>query len=346
MRRIVPWLARAWPPLLMLLAEALATAPAQADQYVVDGFALGGQVALNGPNYQSYTCKPSEDFADATRCQRAQKRRGTLGELIVSNTLIHARDGTAIYIMANAAPVTLSRAAVQAEIEDLSRGINERPAKVEWLTQGRGSAVRTAVVAIWGQIKLEEVDSDDLRTIADGKNPRLGVLVDSAGDIPFSAQNGFLVYRMVGGPGYLYVASFDVSGRGHRHYVAIDGSQLAAIKFQRELETILQKDRSLANDDYRLWPEVAMVTRRLALDTSPTAANKLLDQIFDKSRSNKLRSHVWSLLPTGAIQRLAQNNYSLLDFYGPKTRHPEIRHSIQSLLVNKPSDPFIEFAHF
>jgi hypothetical protein len=39
-------------------------------------------------------------------------------------------DGTAVYLMANIAPITISRQGIQKEIEELSREMNNRPATV------------------------------------------------------------------------------------------------------------------------------------------------------------------------------------------------------------------------
>ena len=311
---------------------------------MVDGFRLGDQIAGSNPAYQSYSCRPSDEFADATRCERIQQINGKAGNLTVSHILIHARDGTALYIMANAAPVMLSQTIVQKELEDLSRVINGRPSKVDWHTQD-GNAP-TAVLATWGDVKLDEVKGEEYDLLANGKNPNLGILIDLVGDLEYSAKNYLPIYRITGGAGYVYGASFDGRGRGHRHYVAIDSAQLAIRQFRHDLAAILQEDRALPNDDYRLWPKVAFVTRNLARDTSVKTANETLDQVFDAMHSDKLRSHVWAMLPLGAIDRLGKNIYSRLDNYGPNTGYPQVRRDVQDFLAGHPTDRFIEFAYF
>jgi TolA-binding protein len=334
-------LARTWLPLLVSLFGITATTSADSAQYVVEGLALGDRVPFDSPNYQSYTCRPSDDFAGLTWCQRTQQR-GT--NAILSSTIIHTQDGTAIYLMANIAPVSLSRNVVLTEIDDLSRELQQRPIKVNWLPQRQG--LPKSFIAVWGQIKLEELDSDAISIVAGGKSPHMGVLVDSLGDLKRSAEQGLPVYRIAGGAGYLYSASFDASGHGHRHYVAINASQLATSQFESALREILKRDRSLAPDDYQLWPDVARITRRLALQTSPKIANETLDKIFVEFPSTKLRSHAWSIIPGGAIEHLAAHEYWPCDIYGPKTEHPEIRRNIETLALGHPSDPFIEFAYY
>jgi tetratricopeptide (TPR) repeat protein len=318
------------------------TIPAHAGKYVVDGFALGDRVNL-GANYHSYTCRRSDDFDDALRCEQTRQRSSRASKVTISGTLIHDSDGTALYVMTNAAPVTLDKNVVQAEISNLSREFNERPAKVDWLPEGRGP---TAVIAIWGQLKLDELNGDDIETLADGKSPHLGVLVDFIGDLEASAKNGLPVFRISGGSGYIYSAHFAANGKGHRHYVAVNGLQLAVRKYRASLKSVLERDRVLANDDYRLWPEVALLTRNLSRDTTPKFANEALDKVFNEAHSAKLRSHVWSVLPLGAIGRLSNDIYSRLDHYGPQTKYPDVRRDVERFLANEPGDRFVEFGYF
>ncbi len=323
--------ARVWLPILVLSGHLSATGFAHAAHYVVDGFGLGDRVATANPDYKTYSCKPGDGLADATRCERKQQRTVRGSTATVSNTLITAEDGTAIYLMAHAAPVALNRSIVQAEIDSLTREVGERPTKVDWQPAANGTP--TTVVVVWGSIKLQET-SEDLGSLPPGK------------DVLMLSVEGLPLYRISGGRGYVYCATFDASGKGQRHYVAIDASQLAERQYQAALMVILQKDQLLAKDDYKLWPDVAAITRELSLNTSPKTANDTLDKVFNKFPSKKLRSHVWSLLPGGAIERLGDKVYSRIDQYGPKTDHPDVRRDMLSFLAAKPSDPFIEFAYY
>jgi tetratricopeptide (TPR) repeat protein len=329
---------------ITVMVGFLAAMPAQSAEYVVDGFKVGDLVAPDTPNYRSYVCKPSTVFAAATECDRTQQMSSRGGSAATSNTLIHAVDGKVLLTMASARASALSRSSTQGEVDALSRAIGARPTNTEWKQGDNGTP--SILIVTWGQVKLEEVVGEDLEDLAGGKDPHLGVLVDTVGDVKLSTDKDYPVYRVTGGPGFVYVAGIEANGHGNRRTVAIDPPQLAIKQFQLMLEAILQKDQTLAKDDYQLWPEVARITRRLALDTSQKIADSTLDKVFDGFPSKKLRSHVWSLLPTGAIIRLATSTYSRLDVYGPKTEHPEIRSAIKSFLAANPSEPFIEFAHF
>jgi hypothetical protein len=330
-----------WPFLIVSVFELSTMNIARTAPYKVEGFTLGEKIPSGSPNYRAYECKPSEKFEGYTWCQRTERRNTSRGSASFSGTILHSDDGTAIYLMANLAPVSLERNAAQKEIDALSQELSERPTKVEWSRPGPGNT--QSVIAIWGQIELQRLNSDDVETVAIGNSPGRGILLDLLGDLVRSARAKLPIYRVTGGAGYLYVASFDTSNRGHRHYVAADVSQPAIKKYEPALRKVLQEDRSRASTDYELWAKVAFITRNLSLETTPTIANRVLDTVFESSSSKKLHSHVWSLLPLGPIHRLATHTYWRLDTYGPTTGYPEIRSAIQQFLRDHPSEPFREF---
>src|SRR5262245_38679805 len=232
--------------------HVFAATPAYAAPYVVEGMTLGERIPLNTPNYRSYKCERSERFKDYTWCERTQPRRTGGGSL--ATTIMHAEDGTAVYLMAKHAPIAVDRASVQRAIDDLSRTMNERPTKVEWVPARPG--LPPSVIAAWGRVELRKLRPDEVETISDDDNLHLGVVVDSSGDLPRAAKAGLAIYRVGGAAGLVYTASFDAGNRGHRRYVAVDVSQPALKKFEPALHEVLQKDKSLAADDYSLWPEV------------------------------------------------------------------------------------------
>jgi hypothetical protein len=197
---------RAWLPIFVLFAGLLVTAPGHTAEYVVDGFKLGDPVALGSLNSQSYNCRPSNDFADATQCERSQQTKGEAGNLTLAHTLIHSSDDVAIYIKVDAAPVVLSKTVIEREIPALSRKINEAPGKIIWLPADNNAII--AVIAVWGQLGLEEVNWDERDDLRDGKGYH-GVLIDYVGDLQFSVEHGLPIYRITGGSGYVYSAVFD-----------------------------------------------------------------------------------------------------------------------------------------
>ena len=121
---------------------------ATAAHYSVSGFVLEQRIPLNSPNYRSYNCEASQDFDDYTFCQRTEQRRTSLGVGALSSELLHGKDGTAIYLMENLAPVLLDQSSIEKEISALSREIGQRPRKVDWSRPGNG--LPTSVIAVWG----------------------------------------------------------------------------------------------------------------------------------------------------------------------------------------------------
>jgi hypothetical protein len=316
-------------------------APAQSVEYAVDGWKLGDTVT--GPGLQSYSCKPSNAFAQLTSCNRTQTRnRGY--NYSAFGSVMHNENGVIVFLKVKVAPVQMTKNDIQKEIVELSGELGGQPVSVDWVD---AIADRPASVIVrWGQIKLESIESDASDAVESGQDPRIGVLVDSLGDVQRSAKSGLDVYRIAGGTGFIYSASFDKNGRGHRQYIAANGNEVAIRQYQVDLPALLAKDQASSADDFRLWPQVADMTRRLARGTSPKAANEALDKVFEKIPSKKYRSHVWAFLPGGAIEHLAIHEHWDVDIYGPKTEHPEIRGSIQAFLAGKPSDPFTELLYY
>lgn len=66
------------------------------------------------------------------------------------------------------------------------------------------------------------LDSNSRGQLAIGKSPRQGILIDYIEDFEQSARQGLPLFRISGGEGFVWVASFDQSGRGRLRFFAID----------------------------------------------------------------------------------------------------------------------------
>jgi hypothetical protein len=80
------------------------------------------------------------------------------------------------------------------------------------------------VIAVWGKITLERLDQNSVKLLADGKSPKKGLLIDFIGNFVRSAKEGLPIYRIDGGPGFIWGASFDRKGRGTLRMAAVDAS--------------------------------------------------------------------------------------------------------------------------
>jgi hypothetical protein len=53
------------------------------------------------------------------------------------------------------------------------------------------------------------------------------MLIDCIGDFTRSVKEGLPVYRISGGAGFVWVASYDERGRGTLRFAAVDASRLS-----------------------------------------------------------------------------------------------------------------------
>ncbi len=206
---------------LAAVAVTFLSAPAGAAQpYAVDSFVLGERVQP-GRDFQCATIEQTPGF---TWCQRQREERGKRSFNSTVSMLRNA-DGAAVYLSRNVEPAFFSGNDIPNEIARLSSAYfsGERAREIR-LPQRDG--LPTAVIAVWGKIKLEQLDDAELAKLAADEAPRQNMLVDYLGDLRRSAQLKLPVFRLGGGAGYLWSASMQANGRGHLRFLAADASLL------------------------------------------------------------------------------------------------------------------------
>jgi hypothetical protein len=189
--------------------------------YSVAGVPLGSRVQLDSADYREYKCSPSEQFAGHTWCQKTRQEKDRRGSLSITYSLLHSQDGTVFYVNRFQEPAFFGPNEVDAAIRQYSSRIGEK-AEIKRLPRQQGRPEGT--LATWGKVVLEPLDSDSISTLAGGKSPKVGYLVDFIGNFAWSAKEGLPIYRVSGGAGFLWVASFDQKGRGTLRLTAIDPS--------------------------------------------------------------------------------------------------------------------------
>lgn len=97
---------------------------------------------------------------------------------------------------------------VQNEIDRLSARFGERPHEFR-LPPREG--LPNALIAVWGKIELEQLDAADVSTVASDGTVK-GLLISYLGDLERSAKAGVPVYRLAGGPGFVWAATFNSDG--------------------------------------------------------------------------------------------------------------------------------------
>jgi hypothetical protein len=197
------------------------TAPSQ---YAVEGLALGGR-AQSVESYRAFRCGPSEQFAQFTWCNRTSAQKGPRGEVNASYSILYSTDGTIVYANRSQEPAYFSPASAKEEIQRIAQNYGVQPQIIE-LPHRAG--LPDGLIAVWGDVVLQPVDEANLRLIAGGKSPKLGFMIDFISDFQRSAKMDLPVYRIGGGAGSVWAASFRPHGRGTLRFVAVDAAKFSS----------------------------------------------------------------------------------------------------------------------
>ena len=193
-------------------------------KYVVDGISLGARVSFKSSDYQEYQCRPSEQFEGVTWCNKQRVEEEARGSYRSSYTIAHSRDGTIYYFNQFLEPAFFNAGEVDNEIERLSGKFGEPT--TQRIDMPRGLADVDGLIATWGRVTLESLDSTAINEWVAGRSPPKGILIDFIGNFSNSARWGLPIYRVSGGPGFVWAASFDPQGRGTLRFFAIDPGAL------------------------------------------------------------------------------------------------------------------------
>jgi len=191
-----------------------------ATAYAVDGLAVATQLNFNSASYRDYKCNRSDQFEGLVWCQKTRAEKGR-GSRTTTYSLLHSKDGKISYINRSQESASFNPSESELAIERYSRELGE---SARLLKAPHRSGVANGIIAVWGQITLEPLDQGSIKLLADGKNPRKGLLIDYLRDFTRSAKEGLPVYRIVGGPGLIWAASFDQKGRATLRLAAVDVS--------------------------------------------------------------------------------------------------------------------------
>jgi hypothetical protein len=187
-------------------------------KYVVAGLSVGSRVQFDRSDYREYKCSASEQFDGFTWCQKTRQERGFAH---VTYSMLHSQDGTLVYVNRFQEPAFFGRNEADQAIRQYSSRIGEK-AQIDRLRPRRG--IPEGIIATWGKIVLEPLDNDGIKTLAEGRSPKKGYLIDFVGNFARSAKEGLPIYRISGGAGFVWLASFDPIGRGILRVAAVDPS--------------------------------------------------------------------------------------------------------------------------
>jgi hypothetical protein len=197
------------------------TTSPQTDLYRVDGLALGSKVAFESAAYRQYHCVPSQDFQGFVWCRRASSGKEARGRFKVWFSILHAQDGTVAYVNRYQEPAYWGANEVADDIQRYSRKIGEEPSIIQLPAR---SELPKGTLATWGKVVLEPIVGDELRLLAEDKPLEKGIAIDFIGNFTQSARQGLPIYRLAGGAGFVWAASYNQSGRGTLRFSAVDAS--------------------------------------------------------------------------------------------------------------------------
>jgi hypothetical protein len=192
--------------------------PLTTSRYGVDGLSLGDQIKSGTQAYARYQCSPSDKFPGFISCNEKHTTRDN--EVTRSHSILLSQDGTAYYVDSSFEPAFFGD--VQNEIDRMSSEFDHQ-AHIIHMPPREG--LPSAVIATWGAIELEPLTPQETSIVASGGSPP-GILVSFLGDVERSAKAGVPVYRLAGGAGFLWAATFYQSGKGVLRYLAVDMSQI------------------------------------------------------------------------------------------------------------------------
>ena len=197
---------------------------AQSSAYAVSGVVLGATVQVDSPAFKDYKCTPSDQFDGFTWCQKTRQENERRGKFSSTYSILHSRGGVAVYVDRYLEPAFFGTREADDDIRQYSRSIGETP-RITRMPQRDGFP--NGILALWGKVELEPLDDDSIKGLAEGRRATTkGYLVDFIGDLARSAINGLPIYRISGGAGFFWVASFDQRGRGTLRLTAVDVSAL------------------------------------------------------------------------------------------------------------------------
>jgi ribosomal protein L9 len=205
--------------IVVLAHAALIGNAIAATEYAVDGFAVGTQLNFGSASYREYKCNPSDQFEGFVWCQKKRTDKERRRSYITAYSLLHSEDGNLSYINRSQEPAFFNPSEAELNIQQYSRNLGE---SARILKMPHRSGLPDGLIAVWGKITLEPLDQESINILANGKNPRKGFLIDYLRDFTRSAKQGLPIYRIDGGPGFIWAASFDQKGRGTLRLAAVE----------------------------------------------------------------------------------------------------------------------------
>lgn len=192
---------------------SVASNPSVISIYAVDGLNLGAKVSFESSVYRQYQCNPSEQFNGFSWCTRKVPESSRRGPFVSSYSILHSPDGTVSYVNRYLEPAWFSGNEANEDIGRLAKKYGQP--SVMAMPQAEGLQ---GLMASWGSVTLLPLDANNVAQLAQGRDIRAGLMVDFLGNFRRSAQLGLPIYRLAGGPGFVWAANW---GPGRARHAAV-----------------------------------------------------------------------------------------------------------------------------
>ena len=202
-------------------SQSASKSDAPTQPFTVNGLALGARVPSGSASYKAYDCGPSSLFKGFTWCHRTSTEKKSGTKINTSYSLLHSADGAVVYANQSSEPSSYTSKEVKAELQRLKDKYGAQP---RILNMPHKPEFAEGVIATWGDVTLEPLDAESMKVLATGKSPGKGLLLDFIGNLRRSAQVGLPVYRLAGGAGFVWSASYGKKGGGALRSAAVDAS--------------------------------------------------------------------------------------------------------------------------
>jgi hypothetical protein len=277
--------------------------------YAVGGIALGSRVKLDSSTSREYKCGPSEQFEGLTWCQKMLRSSEQRHPFEATYSILHSKDGTILYANRYQQPAFFDAHKIDQEIQSYSRKFGGSPQITRMPHRSRTS---DAIMATWGKVELQPLDSDGVKLLAEGKSPKKGLLIDFLGNFARSAQEGLPIYRIIGGAGFVRVSSFDQKGRGIVRVAVVDASTFQPnlglpsaqplTGSQRDDQRPLMNQEELAaatkaRNDTEAELAAAIKTRRDAEAAVERLQAELSAAINERAQADAAKKQIGNLMP-------------------------------------------------
>jgi hypothetical protein len=214
----------------------------QSSVYAVSNLILGARVQSGSSAYREYECGPSDQFDGFMWCQKTRRGKERRGSFNVTHSILRSRDGSIVYVNRYQEPAFWGPNEADEDIQRYSRKIGEQS---RIITLPSRPGLPNGILATWGNVVLEPLDNESLMKLAEGARPTIkGYFIDFIGDFARSAKEGLPVYRLSGGAGFVWVASYDEKGRGTLRFSAVDASAISSQLTATQAPTNLTEQRS------------------------------------------------------------------------------------------------------